>query len=43
MLSVGILGDEDETDVFEDVETDDDLGLNDFSDHLYFPRSAEGG
>ena len=46
MLSVGIDGDEDDTeelDEDENVETEDDLDLKELFDNLYFPFSAEGG
>ena len=43
MLSVGIGGDDDNTEELEDIDTDDDLDRNDFSDNLYFPRSTEPG
>ena len=43
MLSVGIGAADDETDELEDVDTEDDLDLNDFSDNLYFPKRTDGG
>ena len=43
MLSVGIGGDDEEADVFEDVDTEDDLDLYDVSGNLYFPKRVAGG
>ena len=43
VLSVGIGGDNEDAEVFEDVDTEDDLDLNAFSGILYFPRSVAGG
>ena len=43
MFSVGIGGDNEEAEVFEDVDTEDDLDLSGFSGNLYFPRRLAGG
>ena len=43
VLSVGIGGDNEDAEVFEDVDTEDDLDLNDFPENLYFPIRETGG
>ena len=43
VLSVGIGGDDEEADIFEDVDTEEDLDLYDFSGNLYFPKRVAGG
>ena len=43
VLSVGIGGDNEGPEVFEDVDTEEDLDLYDVSGNLYFPKRVAGG